>query len=57
MEIQNVSLCFQLGVDGVKADTMPVMAKYFIRGMPLIMFPFISNFPAVGACVFKYVSQ
>ncbi|PVD20386.1 hypothetical protein C0Q70_18540 [Pomacea canaliculata] len=43
-------LTIELGVDGVKAGTMSHTMKWFFRGMPIIMLPFIANFPAAMLC-------
>ena len=47
---------FQLGVDGVKAGTMSHTMKWFMRAMPFIMLPLISNFPAVSTATLPSVS-
>lgn len=41
-------LVIQLGVDGMKAGTMNHTMKWFMRVMPIIMLPLISNFPTVS---------
>lgn len=43
-------LTIEFGVDGVKAGTMSHNMKWFMRAMPIFMFPFISNFPAAMLC-------
>ncbi|BFZ25002.1 hypothetical protein BsWGS_28041 [Bradybaena similaris] len=39
-------LTVEIGVDGISAQTQAHIMKWFLRAMPLIMWPFISNFPA-----------
>ena len=43
----------QLGVDGMKAGTMNHTMKWFMRAMPIIMLPLISNFPSVSQWVYS----
>ena len=43
----------QLGVDGMKAGTMNHTMKWFMRAMPIVMLPLISNFPAVSQWVYS----
>ncbi|XP_076470858.1 mitochondrial inner membrane protein OXA1L-like [Babylonia areolata] len=50
MTMATFLLTIELGVDGVKAGTMSHTMKWFMRGMPLIMLPLISNFPAAMLC-------
>ncbi|CAG5126681.1 unnamed protein product [Candidula unifasciata] len=39
-------LTVEVGVDGISAQTQAHIMKWVLRAMPLIMWPFISNFPA-----------
>ena len=41
----------QFGVDGVKSESMGHNMKWIMRIMPVAMFPFIINFPAVSISV------
>ncbi|XP_064611199.1 mitochondrial inner membrane protein OXA1L-like [Liolophura sinensis] len=43
-------LTVEVGVDGVKANTMTHGMKWFMRAMPVFIFPFISNFPMAMLC-------
>ena len=40
----------QAGVDGMKASSQSHMMKWFLRAMPVIMWPVMSNFPTVSVC-------
>ena len=42
-------VCLQLGVDGIRADSMSHVMRYVMRAMPFVMLPFIMNFPTVSA--------
>ena len=46
--IDIVNVVFQLGVDTVRATNMTHTMKWVMRIMPLVIFPFIINFPAVS---------
>ncbi|KAK7114804.1 mitochondrial inner membrane protein OXA1L-like [Littorina saxatilis] len=50
MTMVTFMLTIEVGVDGVKAGTMNHNMKWFMRAMPLIMMPLISNFPAAMLC-------
>ena len=39
---------FQVGADSVKASNMSHGIKWVMRGMPVLIFPVIMNFPAVS---------
>jgi YidC/Oxa1 family membrane protein insertase len=40
----------ELGVDGVRAASLSTTARYVMRAMPVIMLPFIINFPSAMLC-------
>ncbi|KAK7481673.1 hypothetical protein BaRGS_00027046 [Batillaria attramentaria] len=50
MTMATFLLTIELGVDGVKAGTMNHSMKWFMRCMPIIMLPLISNFPSAMLC-------
>lgn len=51
----NLEKSFQLGAEsGVRLDSMQMM-RYALRCLPLVIFPFVINFPAVSCSLFHRI--
>ncbi|KAI0211068.1 Mitochondrial inner membrane protein OXA1L [Lamellibrachia satsuma] len=50
MTMATFLLTLELGVDGIRADSMSHVMRYVMRAMPFVMLPFIMNFPTAMLC-------
>ena len=47
----------QAGVDGMNAQAQTHVMKWFLRALPFVMWPFISNFPTVSIYFSKRIQH
>ncbi|XP_050399668.1 mitochondrial inner membrane protein OXA1L isoform X2 [Patella vulgata] len=50
LTVATLAATIEMGADGIKANSMGHNIKWFMRALPIVMFPIIFNFPAAMLC-------